>query len=143
MNKTVDKKITLQNHVIIFKTYESSTSETKSKLFTKIKKHTIKTYIYTEAFTISSLELALLETCYISHPNEGVDLPFITKAIKKYGKHLRKETFHELATLKKFTMSFNRLKEISKHVYPPLSESLKEIMTQHGLQFIGIGLRKV
>jgi len=65
----------------------------------------------------------------------GLDFSLLNKAIKKYSSELDHEVFREIGKYK-FIMSFNRLKEIAKHINQDLYQCFLDIIKQNGGLFI-------
>lgn len=59
----------------------------------------------------------------------------LNKALKKYATYFKTEVFYELGQLK-YSMSLNRLKELSKNISPKLSEIFLDIIKKNGGLFI-------
>lgn len=141
MNRGLNKKVLIGNYTIIFKTSQTSLQGKKLNLFSRLKKYSLPTEIYGVGFRIAGLELALLEAALVEN-NEWLDVMLLNKALKKYANYFKAEVFYELWQLK-YSMSFNRLKELSKHISPKLSEMFLDIIKKNGGLFIGEGLRKI
>ena len=54
----------------------------------------------------------------------------LNKALKKYATYFKTEVFYELGQLK-YSMSLNRLKELSKNISPKLSEIFLDIIKKN------------
>lgn len=91
---------------------------------------------------VSSLELALLEAALVDENEAGVPVELITKALKKYKSILRFESFQQIGKYK-YNMSCNRLKELSRHIAPELSQLFLDIIKKNGGCFVGEGLRNL
>jgi len=142
VNRSLNKKVILWKYQIIFKTLQTTQEGKKINLFTKMKKFTQTKEIHGVNFYVSSLELSLLEASLISDTAEWVDVYLLNKAIKKYWKYFKKWVFFELGKYK-FSMAFNRLKEISRTIHPDLSEVFLQVIKENGGNFIGEWLRKI
>lgn len=140
--RSLNKKIKLWNYEIIFKTVSAKDIyEKKINIYNKLSKFCSKKKIENAEFKISGLECALVETALISG-EEGVDVYLLNKTLKKYHNFFNYDTFRSLWKLK-FSMSFNRLKELSKPIDGELSELFLEIIKQNGGFFIGETMRAI
>jgi hypothetical protein len=140
INRSLNKKIKVGNYEIIFKTISWNLEGKKINLYAKLSSFTDTLSIENSEFKVASLELALLEASIVSIGEVWVDIFLLNKAIKKYAKVFKKETFRELWKYK-FIMAFNRLKELSKNIDKDLYELFLDIIKQNGGLFIGEGLR--
>ncbi len=140
INRSLNKKIKVGNYEIIFKTISWNLEGKKINLYAKLSSFTDTLSIENSEFKVASLELSLLEASIVSIGEVWVDISLLNKAIKKYAKVFKKETFRELWKYK-FIMSFNRLKELSKNIDKDLYELFLDIIKQNGGLFIGEGLR--
>jgi hypothetical protein len=86
------------------------------------------------------LELALIESALVNDTELWIPLELLSKAIKKYGTIFDREVFYELWKYK-FSMSFNRLKEIAKPMNKDLYEVFLDIIKRNWGLFIGEWLR--
>jgi len=140
ITRDLNKKIQVGNYQIIFKTISGKQEGKKINLYAKMQDFVVyKTLDWLE-FKISNLELALLESAQISDSVNGLDFSLLNKAIKKYSSELDHEVFHKIGKYK-FIMSFNRLKEIAKHINQDLYQCFLDIIKQNGGLFIWEGLR--
>ena len=89
---------------------------------------------------VSSLELSLVESAVVSDSINWFDISLINKTLKKYWNVLNKDVFYEIWSYK-YIMSFNRLKELSKHLNKELYEVFLDIIKKNGGLFIGEWLR--
>ena len=140
VNRDLNKKIKFQNYEIIFKTISWKENNKKINLYSKFSNFTVKKTIEDINFKISNLELALIESWIVSDIINPIDVSLITKTIKKYWKVLNVEVFYDIWTYK-YIMSFNRLKELSKHINQELYEVFLDIIKKNGWLFIWEWLR--
>lgn len=145
ITRNLNKKIKIGNYEIIFKTvsYNDNLKNKKNiNLYSKLSNFVeIKTIDWIW-FKISNLELSLVETALISDNNLGLNLNLLNRAIKKYSKVFDKSIFYEIGKYK-FSMSFNRLKEISKSLDRELYLVFLDIIKKNGGLFIGEWLRRL
>lgn len=140
INRNVSKKIKFWNFEIIFKTISWKKDNKKLNLYSKFSKFTTKKIIEDIEFKVSCLELALVESALVSDTINGFDINLINKTIKKYSKVLDISLFYEIWKYK-YIMSFNRLKELSKHINIDLYEVFLDIIKKNWWLFIGEWLR--
>lgn len=142
INRKINKKISIWNKEIIFKTISTSSFWKKLNLFSKFSSYTHSIDIYWKSFKVSDLELSLLESALVSDNIEWLNLYLLNKAIKKYSKSFNKNKFKEIAKYK-YIMSFNRLKEISKNIDNDLYKFFLDIIKSNGWLFIWEWLRGI
>lgn len=140
VNRSLNKKIKVGEYEIIFKTLSWKYQWKKINLFSKFSVFSKEVNISEINLKISGLELSLLEGSLVEDMYAWVQTDILVKAIKKYGKVLKKEVFYEIGKYK-YNMSFNRLKELSKHVNTDLYEVFLDIIKKNGGCFVGEGLR--
>ena len=140
VNRNITKKLKLQNYEIIFKTVSGKKDNKKLNLFNKFSKFTTKKRVEDIEFKVSSLELSLVESAVVSDSINWFDISLINKTLKKYWNVLNKDVFYEIWSYK-YIMSFNRLKELSKHLNKELYEVFLDIIKKNGGLFIGEWLR--
>jgi len=140
MTRSTEKKVKGGNYEIIFKTISGKAEGKKINLFQKFSQYTTKIELEGGELKISGLELALLESALVQDSEAGLQFDILNKTLKKYGKILRKDVFYEIGKYK-YTMSFNRLKEIAKPVNIELYEIFLDVIKRNGNLFIGEGLR--
>jgi len=140
ITRDLNKKIKVWNYEIIFKTISGKIESKKINLYAKMQDFVVYKNLEWLEFKISNLELSLLESAQISDSVAGLDFSLLNKAIKKYSSELDHEVFHSIWRYK-FIMSFNRLKEIAKHIDQELYQCFLDIIKQNGWLFIWEGLR--
>ncbi len=140
ITRNLNKKIKVWNYEIIFKTISGKVEWKKINLYAKMQDFVVYKTIEDLEFKISNLELSLLEAAQISDSVNGLDFTLLNKAIKKYSTQLNHEVFSEIGKYK-FVMSFNRLKEIAKHIDTELYQCFLDVIKQNGWLFIWEGLR--
>jgi hypothetical protein len=140
VNRNLNKKIKFWNYEIIFKTLSWNKENKKINLYSHFSKFTIKKSIENIEFKISNLELSLVESSVVSDTINWFDINLINKTIKKYSKVLDVKIFYEIWSYK-YIMSFNRLKELSKHIDNDLYKIFLDIIKKNWWLFIGEGLR--
>ncbi len=143
VNRSLNKKIKVWNLEIIFKTISwNDMSWKKINLFSKMSEFiTIKNVEGLE-FKLSCLELSLIEAALVNDTELWVPVELLSKSIKKYWKVMNKNIFYKIWKYK-FIMSFNRLKEIAKHVDRELYEVFLDIIKKNGGLFIWEGMRGI
>lgn len=142
MNRSVNKKIKVGEYEIIFKTISGKYQWKKINLYNKFSTYNKEIILEGQNFKISGLELALLEAALVSDIYEWLDISYLVKALKKYGKVLDTDAFREIGKYK-YNMSFNRLKEIAKPLNTDLYELFLDIIKQNGACFVWEGLRGI
>ena len=140
VNRSVNKKIKIGNYEIIFKTVSAKQESKPINLYSKLTPYISIKNIDGQSFKVSNLELSLVESALISDAHEWFDMWLLSKVIKKYDHVMDHTTFYTLGTYK-FSMSFNRLKEIAKPISPELSQVFLDIIKKNGWLFIGEWLR--
>jgi len=140
VNRSINKKIKIWDYQIVFKTISGKVSGKKQNLYSRLSDFVVLRSIEGLEFKLSSLELALVESALVSDSFEGVDFSLLNKAVKKYAKVLDTDIFYEIGKMK-FIMSFNRLKEIAKHIDRDLYEVFLDIIKKNGGLFIWEWLR--
>ena len=140
VNRDLNKKIKFQNYEIIFKTISWKENNKKINLYSKFSCFTVKKIIEDIEFKVSNLELALIESAVISDIINPIDINLLTKTIKKYWEVLNIDVFYKVWEFK-YIMSFNRLKELSKHINKELYEVFLDIIKKNGWLFIWEWLR--
>lgn len=136
MNRNLNKKITVWDIQIIFKTVKGK----DVNLFSRLSKFTTTHEIEGLKFKSSNLELALLENCLSDASLDDFDLAFVQKVLKKYRKVLNLNNFEELAKLR-FITSINRLKEVSKLVDDDLYVFFLGLIKKNWNIFLGEKIR--
>jgi len=143
VNRTLNKKIIIWNLEIIFKTISwIDIFWKKLNLFSKMYEFTTIRKVEGLEFKISCLELSLIEAALVNDTELWVPVELLNKAIKKYWKVMNKDIFYKIWKYK-FIMSFNRLKEIAKHIDKPLYEIFLDIIKKNGWLFIWEWLRGI
>lgn len=143
VTRNVNKKIVLWNYEIIFKTISWKNKENKKiNLFSIFYHLTTYKTVETVELKIACLELALLEALLITDSDTWVDVWLIHKVIKKYQSVFDIQKFDTIWEYK-YIMSFNRLKEITRHTSPALYSLSLDIIKKNGGLFIGEGLRGI
>ena len=142
VNRNINKKIKFWWYEIIFKTISWNINYKKTNIFSRLSEYSVNKNIEWLDFKISNLELALVESAIINNSEDWVSLDILNKSIKKYSKVFNKTIFYEIWKLK-FIMSFNRLKEISKHIDKDLSLIFLDIIKKNWWLFIGEWLRNI
>ena len=142
VNRNLNKKIKFWEYEIIFKTISGKKNNKKINLYSKFSEFTINKKVEEIEFKISNLELSLVESAVISDNINWFDINLINKTIKKYSKVLNSEIFYEIWNYK-YIMSFNRLKELSKHINKDLYNIFLDIIKKNGWLFIGEWLRGI
>ena len=140
VNRSLNKKIQLGDYEIIFKTLSGKQEWKKINLYTRMQDFVVYKHIDGYEFKISNLELSLVESAQISDSMNGLDFTLLNKAIKKYSHEFDHQIFESIWKYK-FIMSFNRLKEISKHINTWLYKCFLDIIKQNGGLFIWEWLR--
>lgn len=140
ITRNLNKKVKVWNYEIIFKTTSGKYQWKKTNLFSKLSNFSTSITIENTSFKIAWLELAILEAALMSDIEEGLQFDILNKALKKYGKVLDSQKFYEIGKYK-YTMSFNRLKEIAKPINKELSAVFLDVIKKNGGLFIGEGLR--
>lgn len=140
VTRNLNKKITLWSSEIIFKTISWKIDGNKVNLYSRLSEFVVLKDIENSDFKISSLELALIESALVNDTELWIPLELLSKAIKKYGTIFDREVFYELWKYK-FSMSFNRLKEIAKPMNKDLYEVFLDIIKRNWGLFIGEWLR--
>ncbi len=140
VNRNINKKIKFWDFEIIFKTVSWKKDWKKINLYNKFSEFIVKKEIENIEFKISNLELSLVESAVVSDTINWFDINLITKTIKKYWKILNTEVFYEIWSYK-YIMSFNRLKELSKHINRDLYLVYLDIIKINWWLFIGEWLR--
>lgn len=140
INRKLNKKVKVGDYEIIFKTIGGKEGNKKINLFAKLLSFIDVLKIEEQELKVASLELALLEASVLWAWSEWVDIGLLTRAIKKYGKVLKREDIAFFAKYK-YIMSLNRLKEISKNIDGDLYNFFLSLIKENGGLFIGEGLR--
>ena len=141
VNRDLNKKIKIWNLEIIFKTISwNDINSKKINLFNKMLDFIVIKKIDNLEFKLSSLELSLVESALINDTELGIPIELLSKSIKKYSKVMDREVFYKIAKYK-FVMSFNRLKEIAKHIDKDLYNVFLDIIKKNWGLFIWEGLR--
>lgn len=141
-NRTVNKKVKIWIYEIVFKTIWGKQQGKKINLYAKFCEYYKIFNIEWIDFKVAGLELALLEWTLIGENYNGVDVQILTKCIKKYRTVLDEDIFREIAKYK-YIMSFNRLKELSKHIDESLYLVFLDIIKRNGNLFIGQWVRAI
>lgn len=136
MNRSINKKITVWDIQIIFKTVKWK----DINLFSRFSKFTVTHDIEWIKFKSSDLELALLENCLVDASIDDFDLQFVQKVLKRYKKVLNYNSFEELAKLR-FITSINRLKEVAKLVDDDLYKFFLNLIKKNWNIFLGEKIR--
>ncbi len=140
INRDLQKKIKFWNYEIIFKTLKWKQENKAINLYNKFSKYSQSWEIGEVSLKFSNLELSLVETALVSDSYEGINISLLNQAIKKYSKVVNLEVFYEIGKYK-YIMSFNRLKEISRHINPELTKAFIDIIKKNGWLFIWEWLR--
>lgn len=141
VNRSLNKKIKVWNLEIIFKTISwNDISWKKINLFSKMSEFTTIKKVEGIEFKLSCLELSLIEAALVNDTELWIPVELLSKAIKKYWKVMNKDIFYWIWKYK-FIMSFNRLKEIAKHLDTELYNVFLDIIKKNGGLFIWEGLR--
>ncbi|MFK7780425.1 MAG: hypothetical protein QM490_04820 [Candidatus Gracilibacteria bacterium] len=141
VNRSLNKKIKIGNLEIIFKTISGTDIYGKKiNLFSKMSEFIVSKKIENLGFKLSCLELSLIEAALVNDTELGIPVELLSKSIKKYGEVMNKDIFYKIGKYK-FVMSFNRLKEIAKHINKDMYEVFLDIIKKNGGLFIGEGLR--
>ena len=140
VNRNLNKKIKIWEYQIIFKTISGKVSGKKQNLYARLSEFVVLRNIEDIELKLSSLELALVESALVSDSLGWLDFNLLNKAVKKYAKVLDTDIFYEIGKMK-FIMSFNRLKEIAKHIDRDLYEVFLDIIKKNGWLFIWEWLR--
>jgi hypothetical protein len=140
VNRNLNKKIKFGSYEMIFKTVSWRKENKKINLYSRFSKFITKKKIDDIDFKVSNLELSLIESAVISDSLNPFDITLISKTIKKYSKILDVEVFYNIGTYK-YIMSFNRLKELSKHIDNDLYKVFLDIIKKNWWLFIGEWLR--
>ena len=141
VNRSLNKKIKIWNLEIIFKTISwNDLNGKKMNLFSKMLDFTVTKKIDNLEFKLSWLELSLIEAALVNDTELWVPVELLSKTIKKYSKVMNKEVFYKIWKYK-FIMSFNRLKEIAKHIDKDLYEVFLDVIKKNWGLFIWEWLR--
>lgn len=141
VNRSLNKKIIIWNLEIIFKTISGTDIYWKKiNLFSKMSEFIVTKKVESLEFKLSCLELSLIEAALVNDTELWVPVDLLSKSIKKYAKVMNKDIFYKIWKYK-FIMSFNRLKEIAKHVDTGLYEVFLDIIKKNGWLFIWEWLR--
>ena len=138
--RNLNKKIKIGDYEMIFKTVSGKIDTKQVNIYSRLSVFTQTKDIEGMTFKVSCLELALVESALISDMHEWFDIGLLSKVIKKYAHVMDQKIFYTLWTYK-FSMSFNRLKELSKPIAPELSKVFLDIIKKNGGLFIGEWLR--
>ena len=141
-NRTVNKKVKIWAYEIVFKTIWRKDHGKKINLYARFCKYNKIFNIEWIDFKVAGLELALLEWTLIWESYNGVDVQILTKCIKKYRTVFDEDILREIAKYK-YVMSFNRLKELSKHIDESLYLVFLDIIKRNGNLFIWEGVRGI
>ena len=140
VTRNINKKLTIWNLEIIFKTISWKIHGTKVNLYSKLSEFVIIKNIENSDFKISCLELSLIESALVNDTELWVPVELLSKTIKKYSSIFDRELFYKIWKFK-FSMSFNRLKEIAKPIDRELYEVFLDIIKKNGWLFIWEWLR--
>lgn len=140
VTRNFNKKITLGNLEIIFKTISAKVHGSKINIYSKLSEFVILKRIEGSDFKISCLELSLIESALVNDTELWIPLELLSKTIKKYSSIFDRELFYKIWKFK-FSMSFNRLKEIAKPIDEELYWVFLDIIKKNGGLFIGEWLR--
>ena len=138
ITRNTEKKVKIQDKIITFKKVWNK----NANLYSKFSKYINRVSIFWTEFKISNIELSLVETALVSDNIEWVEISLLSKAIKKYSRVFKTDTFYEIAKVK-YIMSFNRLKEISKNIDKKTYELFLDVIKQNWWLFIWEWLRKI
>ena len=138
ITRNTEKKVKIQDKIITFK----KVGNKNANLYSKFSKFINRVSIFWTEFKISNIELSLVETALVSDNIEWVEISLLSKAIKKYSRVFKTDTFYEIAKVK-YIMSFNRLKEISKNIDKKTYELFLDVIKQNWWLFIWEWLRKI
>ncbi len=139
-NRTLNKKITVWNKEIIFKTLSWKEQWKKINLYSKFSQYTKHITIDALNFKFSGLELSLIESALVWDTELWVDISLLIKSIKKYKSVFDHDVFFEVGKYK-YNMAFNRLKEISRTLDTPLYTTCLEVIKRNGWCFVWESLR--
>lgn len=141
VNRSLNKKIKVWSLEIIFKTISGNDNFWKKiNIFSKMSEFIVIKKVEDLDFKLSCLELSLIEAALVNDIDLWVPVELLNKAIKKYSKVMDKDVFYKIWKYK-FIMSFNRLKEIAKHLDKDLYEVFLDIIKKNGWLFIWEWLR--
>jgi len=140
VTRSLNKKIKIWDYTIVFKTILWKVAGKKQNLYARLSDFITIKDVEGLDFKVSNLELALIESALVSDSYEWLDFNLLNKAVKKYAKVFDTEVFYEIGQMK-FIMSFNRLKEIAKHIDRDLYEVFLDIIKKNGGLFIWEWLR--
>lgn len=141
INRNLNKKIKIGNYELIFKTIKWN-KKNNVNLYSRFSKMTKNIEVDWVNLKISNLEMALLESCFISDWENGIDINLITKTLKKYSKVLNVDNFYFISA-SKYLISVNRLKELSKNIDEYLYTVFIDVIKQNWWNFIWEWLRKI
>ena len=139
-NRTLNKKITVWNKEIIFKTLSWKDQGKKINLYSKFSRFTKYVSIDGLEFKFSGLELSLIESALVWDTELWVDISLLIKSIKKYKSVFDHDVFFEVGKYK-YNMAFNRLKEISRTLDNQLYSTCLEVIKRNGWCFVWESLR--
>jgi hypothetical protein len=138
--RNLNKKISLKNTQIIFKTISWKKNWKKVNLYSLFSSFVVRKKIDNLEFKVSSLELALVESALIGDTINWFNISLLTKTIKKYWEVFDFSVFYKIWEYK-FIMSFNRLKELSKNINQKLYKTFLDIIKKNWWLFIWEWLR--
>lgn len=142
INAEVQKKIHIGQFELHFKILSGKKQGRKVKLYPQFAKFTGEKEILGVKLKLACLELALIESAIVADIEQGLDVGFLTKALKKYANVLEYDICSEIGKYK-YNMAFNRLKELSKSIAPEFSRLCLEIIKKNGGSFVGQWLRNI
>lgn len=142
ITRSVQKKIKVGEYEIYFRTITGWGEKQGKNLFSFLFQYHKTIEISGLEFKTSGLELAILESAIVEDGEQGISVDLLSKALKKYHHVLHHDIFQEIGKYK-YNMSYNRLKELSRHIAPELYELFLDIIKKNGGCFVGEGLRNM
>ena len=140
--RNLNKKIIIWNLEIIFKTVSWKIHWVKTNLYSSLSEFVITKKIEGFEFKISNLELSLIESALVNDTELWIPVELLSKTIKKYSSIFDREVFYNIWKFK-FSMSFNRLKEIAKPIDKWLYKVFLDIIKKNWGLFIWEGMRGI
>ncbi len=142
ITRNLQKKIQVWDYEIYFRTITGGREKQGKSLFSFLFQYHKTIDISGIEFKVSWLELAILESAIIEDGEQGVSIDLLSRVLKKYHHVLKHDIFREIGKYK-YNMSYNRLKELSRHIAPELYELFLDIIKKNGGCFVGEGLRNM
>lgn len=142
INSQVQKKIKIGEFELHFKILYGRKQGRKVKLYPQFIRFIEEKEILGVKLKLACLELALIESAIVWDIDQGLDVGFLSKTLKKYSWVLNFDICSEIGKYK-YNMAFNRLKELSKTLTPEFSKLCLDIIKKNGGCFVGEWLRNI